>query len=204
MSKILHQVWVQGEESLPEEYQKSRADWREVLPDDWELRLWDDTMARAEWPDYNEVSELCNCHAMRADLILARALRDYGGMACGTDVIPNKENIPDFLNFISATDTMLVTSPRSRACSNGLSWFRDPGHLLVACVCRHQLVNREKLSTGNVWHVTGPGAWWAALVAREWNVTLVTDRKAYSHMYSDKDPSNPRGWVNPVYAGSWH
>lgn len=202
MSKILHQVWVQGEEHLPEEYQKSRAQWREALPDDWELRLWDDATARAEWADYNEVSDLCNCHAMRSDLILARALRDYGGLASGADVIPN--NIPDLLNFISATDTMLVTNPKGRACSNGITWFRDPHHPLAGCVCRYQLLDWGKLTTGNVWRVTGPGAWWGALSAGSWNMTLVTDRKAFSHLASDKEASNPDGWVNPVYAGSWH
>lgn len=202
MSKKLHQVWIQGEGVLPEEYRISREAWRKALPDDWEMILWDDVMAREAWPDYNEVSDLCNCHAMRSDLILARALRDHGGLACGADVIPN--NIPDLLSFISVTDTMLITNPKSKSCSNGITWFQETNHEFVSCVCRYQLLDRDKLKTGNVWHITGPGAWWNALAVGQWNMTMVTDRKAFSHLYTDKDASNPDGWVNPVYAGSWH
>jgi mannosyltransferase OCH1-like enzyme len=204
MSKILHQVWIQGESELPQEYVKSRSKWREDLPDDWEMMLWDNDMAREKWHDYKEVEASCSSHAMRGDLILARALRDYGGLACGADVIPN--NIPDLLNFVSSTDTMIVTNPKGKACSNGITWFRDVEHEFCSCVCRYQLLYRDKLPTGNVWHLTGPGAWWGALAVGQWNLTMVTDRKAFTHLCRDigKEASNPEGWVNPVYAGSWH
>ena len=139
---------------------------------------------------------------MRADIILALALRDIGGVATGTDVIPN--NIPDFLQFIDATDTMVINNPKGKACSNGLVWMAEPNHPLLQCVCKHQLRDPNLLQNGNVWQITGPKAWWEAVKAREWNLTMVTDRKAYTRMYSEKKASNPHAWVDAGYAGSWH
>lgn len=200
--KILHQVWVQGESELPKEFKKNRDKWRSDLPEEWDLILWDDESASERWPEFKEVTALCNCHAMRADIILALALRDIGGVATGTDVIPN--NIPDFLNFISATDTMVVTNPHAYACSNGLVWMAEPQHPLMVCVCKHQLRDKELLTKGNVWHITGPKAWWEAIRAMMWDLTMVTDRKAYTRLCSEKKPTNLNAWVDAGYAGSWH
>jgi len=202
MIKILHQVWVQGEDELPEEFKKNREKWRNELPDDWEMVLWDNESASQKWPRFKEVTDRCNCHAMRADLILALALRDIGGVATGTDVIPN--NIPDFLKFIEATDTMVITHPKGKSCSNGLVWMAKPQHPLMKCVCNHQLRDKNMLSSGNVWHVTGPGAWWGAVSAHMWDLTMVMDRKAYTKLYREKTVGNPKAWVDAGYAGSWH
>lgn len=200
--KILHQVWVQGEEDLPLSFKENREKWRIELTDEWEMILWDEKSASERWPEFKEVSKICNCHAMRADIILALALRDIGGVATGTDVIPN--NIPDFLRFIDVTDTMVINNPQGKACSNGLVWMAQPKHPLMKCVCKHQLRDKKLLEKGNVWHITGPKAWWQAVNAGMWDLTMVTDRKAYTRMYNDKKPTNIKGWVDAGYAGSWH
>jgi len=40
--KLLHQVWVQGESELPEDYRKNRDAWRAALPAGWRMVLWDE------------------------------------------------------------------------------------------------------------------------------------------------------------------
>ena len=200
--KILHQVWVQGESDLPSDFQKNRALWREKLPQEWEMRLWDDGAAKAEWEDYREVADSCPNHAMRADLILARALRDYGGIATGTDVVPN--NIDNLMLWTECNDSMVILNPGGGAASNGLSYFREPNHPFIKCVCLHQLRNGNDLSGAHVWGETGPGCWNAAIRAHMWNLSIATDRRAYTKLYSEKEVGNPDAWVDAGYAGSWH
>jgi len=200
--KVLHQVWIQGENELPEAYRGNRERWRQALPCDWEMILWNRNSASERWPEYARIAEKCSHYAMEADIILALALRDIGGVATGTDVVP--VNLADFLAFIEVTDTMIVTNPMIGSCSNGLVWMKNPGHPLMDCVCRHQLRDDALLGDKNVWKVTGPRAWWEAVKARMWDLTMVTDRKAYTRCYGEKGTQSATAWVDPGYAGSWH
>ncbi|MBP7950372.1 MAG: hypothetical protein KA004_12010 [Verrucomicrobiales bacterium] len=202
MRKILHQVWIQGESNLPAEYKENREKWKSRLGPEWDLILWDEQRAQARWADYKEFSAECSHHAMRADLILARALRDIGGMACGTDVIPN--NIENLLCWLETNDSLVIVNVSGKSASNGLAYFADIGHPFIACVCRHQLRDRRLLRHPNVWRVTGPGCWYEALAAHPWNLSLATDARAYTRFFSTGDRNNPLAWVDPGYAGSWH
>lgn len=166
------------------------------------MRLWDDASAKAQWPEYAKVADKCSHHAMRADLILARAQRDFGGLAMGTDVIPR--NVGNLLEWLAVNDTLVVVNPVAGSASNGVSYFREVGHPFISCVCRHQLRDLRLLSHKNVWRVTGPGCWWEALAAHSWNLALATDRRAYSRVAGCLDTGYPDAWVDPGYAGSWH
>lgn len=197
--KILHQVWIQGGDELPEEYQKNRQLWRDSLPKDWEMKLWDEQAARERWADYAEVSDKCFHHATRCDLILARAQRDIGGLSCGTDVIPL--NVPDLMKWVELNDTLVIVNAAAKSCSNGLSYFGNTNHPFLNCLCRHQLRDGGKyLGSKNVWMSTGPGAWYQAFVAHRWNLSLVTD----SRVYGKVGDINPKSFVDPGCAGSWH
>lgn len=199
-ARIVHQVWIQGEAELPEEYQANREFWKKLLPD-WTFMLWDNVSASDQWPDYAEVESQCSHHAMRADLILARAQRDFGGLAMGTDVKAN--NIVNLLSWIETNRTLVVANVSGKAASNGLSYFGAPSHPFISCVCRHQLRDKKLLSDRNVWRVTGPGCWYEALSAHMWDLSIATDRRAYTRLYSETEPGNPEAWVDPGYAGSW-
>ena len=201
MNKILHQVWIQGESELPKAYTDNRNLWRENLPG-WEMKLWDNETAQAQWSEYAEVEASCSHHAMRADLILARALRDFGGLATGTDVIPN--NIPNLLKWLDVNSSLVIANPSSNSASNGLAYFEDIRHPFISCVCNHQLRDRNLLRNKNVWLITGPGCWYQALVDHRWNLSIATDLRAYTRLYSDKTVRNPDAWVDAGYAGSWH
>lgn len=199
---ILHQFWAQGEAKLPAAFAENRARWRTVLPPAWEMRLWDDVSARAQWSDYHEVSDLCMHHATRADLALARAQRDFGGLAMGTDVIPH--NTDALFAFIEVVDSFVVANISSQSASNGLSWFVKPKHPFICCVCRHQLRNRGALASHNVWLVTGPGCWYQVLRRYMWELAMVTDKLAYTRSFREPNYTNKGGWVDPGYAKSWH
>jgi hypothetical protein len=199
---VLHQVWVQGESELPAEYARNRRAWAAVLPPGWQMVLWDDAMARAQWPDYAAVSDQCSHHAMRCDLILARAQRDFGGLAMGTDVTPH--NAEGLFRFIEATPAFAVVNVPGKSASNGVSFFREPRHPFITAVAQFQLRDRNSLSDANVWRVTGPGAWFNVFNSRMWNMATVSDRFAYTRLYKEKGIVNPAGWVDAGYAGSWH
>ena len=200
--RILHQVWVQGEKELPPEYQANRLAWQAALPEGWRMVLWDDAMARDEWADYAAVSDECSHHAMRCDLILAQAQRDFGGIAMGTDVIPH--NPAALFAVAAAVPAFAVVNVRGKSASNGVSWFAKPGHEFIAAVCKFQLRDRELLGSANVWRVTGPGAWFSVFASRLWNMAAVSDTLAYTRLYHQKGVVNPDAWVDPGYAASWH
>lgn len=201
MSKILHQVWIQGAAELPAAYAANREAWRAALPDDWELWLWDNKTARARWSDYAEHEAKCKHHAMRADLILARASRDYGGLCTGTDCTP--VNPSPLLDFIGSNSTMIVCNPSEPEVSNGLVWSAEPGHPFFQCVCRHQLRSPARLSDTSPHEMTGPGCYWQALKAHRWALIMVTCSIAYTHHWRRRDEINPAGWIDPGYAASW-
>lgn len=200
--KILHQVWVQGEEDLPEDFRRKRRVWRDTLPESWEMILWDGEMAKKQWPDYAEVESLCSHHAMRADLILARCLRDLGGLVTGTDVEPNKPE--GLLTFIENFPTMVLVDPHEPQVSNGLVWSEEPRHPFIECVCRHQLRDKRILKDRNVSKITGPECWWDALKAKKWDLCLATTTHAYTSQWRKGYPVNHNAWVDPCYASSWN
>lgn len=201
MVKIMHQVWIQGEAALPQEFRNHRQKWRDLLPPDWTMKLWDEAAATAQWPDYGRISPLCFHHATRADIILARAQRDFGGMSMGTDVVP--VNVPSLLRWLEINGTLVVVNIGGQSASNGVSYFAEPGHPFISCVCQHQLRNEQLLADTNVWKSTGPGCWYEALKAHMWNLSLATDDRAYTVIKGGK-PENPAAWVDPGMAGSWH
>lgn len=200
MTKILHQVWIQGEANLPEKFAQNRKEWKAALPG-WETRLWDKESACAQWGDVADVFDECSHHAMRADLILARALRDIGGLTAGTDMRP--VNPYGLRKWCETHKTMLVVDLSEPEVSNGLVWSAEPKHEFFACVCKHQLRDRRLLKDHNIPNVTGPGAWWTALRAHRWDVCMVSVRHAYTRHWRERGITNPKAWVNPGYAASW-
>lgn len=180
----------------------NREQWRQVLPADWTMVLWDNEKAREQWPEYAEVEHRCFHHATRADLILARAQRDYGGLAMGTDVQP--ACVSNLLQWLDVNGTLVVVNPKDRSASNGISYFRETGHPFISAVCRHQLRDLRNLSDKNVWWSTGPGCWYEVLASQMWNLALATDARAYTRYWNGEASGNPQAWVDPGYAASWH
>ncbi len=200
-NRTIHQVWIQGADQLPPAFIKNRADWQAALPPGWSMRLWSGEDAIARWPDLREILPLCSAHAMRADLILARCLRDLGGLTMGTDCQP--VNPAGLFAFCEALPTLIVVDGAEPEISNGLAWAAAPGHPFFACVARHQLRDRALLRGKNVPAVTGPQAWWQAWRARRWDLCMVSVRHAYTRQWRERGVINEAAWLNPGYAASW-
>lgn len=161
-------------------------------------------MAKTRWPEYAEVEQRCFHHATRADLILALALRDIGGLATGTDVVP-LEKFSNLVDFMEVNSTMVVINPSGTELSNGLVWFREPGHPFMTAVCRHQVRDGgAHLGKPNVHCATGPACWFQVFESRRWDLTAVTMDHAYNRHYKDSTVTNINAWVDPGYAASWH
>lgn len=202
MTRILHQVWIQGEDALPEKFRKNREMWRSMLPGDWEMILWDNEKAKKQWPEYARVESKCYHHATRADLILARCIRDIGGLATGTDAQPL--NPGPMLRFLEIAPTMVVIDPRAKELSNGLVWSANPGHPFFKCVCNHQLrKDGSLLCSKSVASATGPGCYNEAFLAHRWDLCCVTVNHAYDRHWTEKKRVNPDAWIDPGYAASW-
>jgi hypothetical protein len=198
---ILHQVWVQGEPQLPSAFHANREVWKMVLPRDWRMILWDDECAARQWADYRELRHLCSHAAMRADLILARALRDFGGLITGTDCRPTRP--AGLLHFVEHHASMLVYDYKKRALSSGLAWSALPGCPFFSAICVEQIRDPERLRSRSVAAVTGPGAWTRIHGSRKWEVNLVSSRRAFvREWYEDAGIRRP-GWIDPGYAASW-
>lgn len=200
MNRVLHQVWIQGESEIPDSFRSNRQKWADSLPN-FEMKLWDEKSAREQWPDVDEHFDKCFHHATRADLILARALRDFGGLATGTDCVPNRPDL--LLRYITAVDSMLVITPGRAEISNGLQWSANPHHPFWDCVCKHQLREGGRhLSNKNVPWATGPGCYMAAFRARKWNLFLVTAPVAFTRDWN-KGWSNKDAFIDPGFSASW-
>lgn len=200
---ILHQFWAQGEDKLPQEYIENRERWKACLPAGWEMKLWTDESARAQWPDYAQVSDQCYHHATRCDLTLVRAVRDFGGLAMGTDVIPH--NAAKMFKFIDAVDNFVVLNIKGQSCSNGLFFFREPLHEFLCVLARHQLRHPLQVGKANIHHSVGSGCWFHVARRYMFRLTFVTDAVAYTHVRSAMpNRINLKAFVNPTYAGSWH
>lgn len=198
--KIIHQVWVQGEKALPKQFMDNRELWSKAFPE-FELKLWDEESATLQWPDFARVKGRCYHHATRADLILARAIRDFGGLATGTDCTPN--NVEALRKAMSENQAFVVRVEGRPEVSNGLQWSAGPQHPFWKCVCNHQLRGKGvHLSSPKVNRATGPRCYMEAFSAYPWGLTAIPASTAYTHDWK-KGWSNKDAMINPGYAASW-
>ena len=202
MKKYIHQVWVQGAADLPATFKKNRALWQEAFPD-FEMVLWDNESARERWADYAEYTDTCYHHATRCDLILARALRDIGGLATGTDCAPN--NPLALRQYIDSRDSLLVFIEQGPNASNGLQWSSEPNHPFWSMVCQHQTrSNGALLANSPPNEATGPWCYTRCLQHFEGDINIVSGETAYTKYWNEaKTWHNSEAFIDPGYAKSW-
>ncbi len=200
LPRLIHQVWIQGAENLPDAFKKNRDLWQEAFPD-FKMMLWDQNSASRQWPDFEKVSDKCFHHATRADLILARAVRDFGGLATGTDCRPN--NIMKLRQITNTLENFIVLTPGRPEISNGLQWSATPGHPFWKCVCNHQLrSNGEHLGRKSVSSATGPKCYHEVFSARFWQLHVITAPLAFTRDWNG-GWENPNALIDPGFAASW-
>jgi mannosyltransferase OCH1-like enzyme len=85
--RIIHQIWIQGVDALPDRYRQLTATWTLHHPQ-WTHRLWDETSLHALlaetvwWPIYEKQPELI----ARADVARYALLQRFGGVYADVDV----------------------------------------------------------------------------------------------------------------------
>lgn len=88
--KIIHQMWVQGFQSMPENYQQWSNKWKEHHPD-WRLMFWDDMSARRmlekNYPHYVDMYDDLIV-VKKTDFFRLILLHHFGGVWVDTDTYP--------------------------------------------------------------------------------------------------------------------
>ncbi len=200
-SLTIHHCWVQGAAALPAAYAENIAQWRQEFPGAT-FRLWDHEQAARQWSDYRALQGRCSHHAMRADLIQARALRDFGGLCAGTDA--RLVNPAKLRAWLQLHDTLVIANMSTISVSNDVAYFREPGHPYIQQVCRAQVARPEALTDRRVDLITGPQCWGRVLHSRSWDLCIATMAHAYTHQFHTPLDRNPNAWIDPGYAASWH
>lgn len=200
MSKIIHFAWIQGEENLPDKYRENIRQWKLAFPE-FEIKIWDDVSARKQWKDYNKYSDQCYHHATRADMIRARAIRDFGGMALDTDASPM--NTVDLRKHMEL-NAFVVINGKYVGISNCLQWSAEPQHPFWRRVAAVQIRDGgATLGNKTVNNATGPLCYERVFKSKHWDLTLVTAFKAYKNGYQKNSWNNPNAFMDAGFDGTW-
>ena len=99
--KIIHNIWIQGYNSIPNEYIKYIQNNR-ILFDDYVYIFWDDykitKLLLYKFPKNYKIYILCNIPAQKSDIARICILYEYGGIYYDVDFIFNKK-IDVFLEY---------------------------------------------------------------------------------------------------------
>ena len=83
---IIHQIWIQGANTVPARYRENSHTWRKKNPD-WEYKLWDESSLRAlmteKAPEWLLLYNWQNEVVARADVGRYVVLQQYGGLYAG-------------------------------------------------------------------------------------------------------------------------
>jgi Glycosyltransferase sugar-binding region containing DXD motif len=85
--KIIHQIWMQGADTVPSKYSFARATWREKNPL-WEIKTWDEVELRKliQGTRWENVLQYTRRLIQRADILRCAVLEKYGGVYVDMDM----------------------------------------------------------------------------------------------------------------------
>jgi mannosyltransferase OCH1-like enzyme len=88
LPKLIHQIWIQGQDNLPKEYKENQNTWIYMNPG-WEYRLWDDQqlidLIEEKYYDLLERYMTYTKPVLKADLGRLVVLHEYGGIYLDMD-----------------------------------------------------------------------------------------------------------------------
>jgi mannosyltransferase OCH1-like enzyme len=133
--QILHQIWYQGENALPEKYRRYRKTWQEHHPE-WHFVLWDATSLRehiaAKWPAFLSVYDAFPYDVQRMDSARYCLLDTVGGVYADVDI----ECLRGVDGLLSGRELILS---EAYGYNNALM-ASTPDHRIWKTVFRHLLV----------------------------------------------------------------
>ena len=169
--RILHQIWMQGKDAVPQKYAAARATWPEVQPG-WDIRVWDeaDLTALVVGTPWEVALRLCRRLIQRADVLRCAVLEKHGGVYADMDMYALKSLDPFLLEErIQVGETTFQGVPlvhRVMRLNNGIIfcppalsfWKRDFLPALILRLQTHTLLD-DLSPAWNTIRTTGPGLW---------------------------------------------
>lgn len=117
--KVIHQMWVQGFDSMPDIYKEWSSKWKTTHPN-WELKFWSDTEAlkfiEENYPHYLEVYKKL-IPVKKTDFFRLLLLYHFGGVWVDTDTYPVKSLDMLIDRFGLNNYDMVVSFENDRSCS---------------------------------------------------------------------------------------
>ena len=108
--KIIHTIWYQGSDAIPEKYLVNLRKFRMLNPG-WEIRVWDNASLRAECsvlgPEYLEAYDSFKIMHQRIDFGRYVVLSRYGGISVDMDVVALRPF--DELDFLADLRVLAVS-----------------------------------------------------------------------------------------------
>jgi hypothetical protein len=126
MIKIIHQIYIQGFNSMPDNYKQYSELWREYHLD-WEYMFWDDEnlslFISKEYPIFYDMF-ISLSWIKKSDFARLLLLHHFGGMYCDTDTVPVKNIEPLLIMFdYDKYDSLFSWETEDWG---GVSWKTDP------------------------------------------------------------------------------
>jgi mannosyltransferase OCH1-like enzyme len=150
--KRIHQIWLQGEQNLPEKYKKYSMKYKE-LNKNWEYKLWSQEDIRKliekNYPQLLKVWENYEFWVMRVDLGKYCILDFYGGILVDMDTKP-VGSFDSFLELTNGNPTviesfyMILTLLGERMANNHFIYIPYPNHPLTAILLKNACCIRDR------------------------------------------------------------
>lgn len=158
-TKKLHQIWLQGKENLPKEYQKYSQKYRDLHSSNgWSYHLWDDKQIRDlinnYFPHISQTYDQYELWIMKVDLAKYAILAHEGGIIVDMDTDPKKsfeellaytQNKPTFIfqNHSTMFPYNLINSMRKT--NNHFLYFPHPNHELARMLVNSSVCTRQRM-----------------------------------------------------------
>lgn len=95
--RIIHQIWWQGQDKIPENLKKSHNSWKLHHPN-WQIKVWDlynmNQLIQTEYPWFSQIFDQYEYPIQRADAIRYFFLHYYGGVYVDMDLFCQKSITP--------------------------------------------------------------------------------------------------------------
>ncbi len=149
--KIIHQIWIQGVDEVPEYFKPWMDKWKELHPN-WEHKFWDkdsiNKLLSEHYPEYVEyfnekLSLIKKCDFSRYILLL-----HFGGMYCDIDMYP-LSSIDELIKKIKLDeyDTTFIYEVSMIGVNN--SWILSKSNSSALQSCFDETLKKDYLSTFN-------------------------------------------------------
>lgn len=184
--KVIHQIWIQGADQVPEKYQKNIVVWKQLHPD-WQHKVWSgqdiQNLLASRYPSLLPLYDKAANMGERSDLGRYTILHSQGGVYADMDILVYK-NIEPLL-----VGNSLVAIKECDASVNNCFIASTPGHTIWSSHMIPEMVKRRNLK--NTFLKTGPILFTSCLISHRGDGIKIYDQ------------SETKQYMNHTLDGSW-